>query len=449
MGRGLTILLVLAAAARADEVDDAVKVLVKARSFDGKYTGEGGDLSKTYRAYERLAAAASLDRLLTLTDHPNAIVRCYAVEAIAERHPPDRLDGIVASHIDDMAKVLAFFGGCCGAETVAGDVMIEVTRDRLTPARRAAIRKHLLATTTRRDSLDWALRNETFEPELHDQVRALAAGGDGSALIALARYRREGDLPLILAALGRKDAREGDLWNAQLAAAEYPHPKLRPVVSGTPKEQRTSAWYAAVAAYGDGEAAALLDAAWRDGGDARALFEALRDHRADAFAPLLVRLWLESRELDGEALAFLFSRDPQGTLDRIERQLRENVDKAPYDGLAPMLDLLGRERPDRLEPAIAAGLKGRDASAIHVLARKAAELKREAFVEPLFRLFEGNAPYWSRFYAAQAILCYGTPELDRRLAEALERAEGIGEGQPRERLRQLVREKPRAFTDDD
>ncbi len=447
MGRPLTVLLLLAVAARADEVDAAVKLLRKAGSFDGKYTGEGGDISPTYRAYERLAAAASLERLVKLTDHPSPIVRCYAVEAIVEHHPLDALDGVLAKHIDDTAKVLAFFGGCCGEDTDAGGVMIEVARDRLTPARRAAIRKRLLEGNPGRPVLDHALRYETFEPELRDRVRQLATGGNPCALIALARYRNEADVPLLLAALTREGARPGDLWIAHTAAAEFPHPKLRPAVVAAAPEVRTSAWCGAVAAYEDAEAATLLEAAWREGAKPYDVFEGVRDHRCDAFLSLFVRLWLEARQLDEDVLAFLYSRDPKGTLDRIEGQLQEHIDRAPFDRVDAMLDLLGRERPDRLEPSIVAALRGTDLP--DALLRKAAELKREAFIEPLFRLFESGAPYFPRYYAAKAILCYGRPDLDRRLAAALEKAGGIKDGEPGEQLRALVEAKPRVWTDDD
>jgi hypothetical protein len=280
-------------------------------------------------------------------------------------------------------------------------------------------------------------------------VRALAVERDGSALIALARFRDERDLPLVLAALARDGPREGDRWNAQLAAAEFPHPKVRSAVVAVPADHRTDAWYGAVAAYEDAEAATLLEDAWREGGRTADLFEGLRRHRVEPFAPLLLRLWLEARELDEAVLSFLFARDPKGTLDRIERQLLEDVDRAPWNGLDPMLDLLGRERPDRLDPVIAAALAGTDMTSMHALARRAADLKRDAFVEPLFRLFESAAPYHPRYYAAQAILCYGRPDLDRRLAAAVERAQRIQEGEPKERLRALVEKKPRRWADDE
>jgi hypothetical protein len=449
MRRRLVGLLLLAAPVAADDVDAAVRILSRAESFDGKYTGEGGDISPTYRAYERLGKAASLERLLKLTDHPSPIVRCYAVEAIVEHHPLDALDGIIAKHVDDTAKVLAFFGGCCGETTDAGSIMIEVAMERLTPARRAAIRKRLLEGNPERPILDRALRDETFEPELRDRVRQIATGGNRCALIALARYRNEADVPLLLAALTREGARPGDLWIAHTAAAEFPHPRLRPAVVAAAREARTSAWCRAVAAYEDAAAATLVEAAWREGAEPYDVFEGVRDRRCDAFLSLFVRLWLEARQLDEGVLAFLFARDPKGTLDRIEGQIQEHIDRAPFDQVDAMLDLLGRERPDRLEPSIVAALRGTD-HLPDALLHKAAALKRDAFIEPLFRVFESGALHYSpRYCAAKAILCYGRADLDRRLQEALDKATGIRDGEPKERLVRLLREKPRVWTDDD
>ncbi len=385
MGRRLVGLLLLAPPLAADDADAAVAILRRAERFDGKYTGEDGDTSDIYRAYERLAAAASLDRLLALTDDTNAIVRCYAVQAVVEHHPKEPPDGIIAKHVDDMTEVVAFFGGCEGVTTDAGGVMIEVARDRLKPATRAAIRKQLLGGSPERAVLHDVLRAETFEPELRDRVRALAADGNRSARIALARYRNEADVPLLLAALTREGAKPGHLMDAYDAAAEFPHPKLRPVLAAAAGEARKSAWCHAVAAFEDAEAATVLEAAWREGADPRDIFDGVRGRRVEPFAPLFLRLWLEARQLDEAVLAFLFERDPKGTLDRIEQQVTENIDRTPYyDGLTSMLDLLGRERPDRLGPAIVAALAGSDAIAMCDITRKAAELKDDRFVEPLF-----------------------------------------------------------------
>jgi len=251
----------------AQTVDELITTLAKAESLDDDAVGIAGTKSETYRSYEALRDQATKQKLLELLDHGSAIVRGYAVRALAERKEAVDWPALLRKFGTDVAKVKTF-EGCILAEQLLGDVVVEFARAQklLSDDQWLDFAETLVAAKSPLFAREWALRNLRFRDGMLHPLRELAKAGDGPAHVALARYRLEKDLPLLIAHLQRADA-FGDNTGF-LAAQQQPDPALLPVLVGlAPKArqkvdegftQRLREWFAAIAVQQSSAAAQFL-----------------------------------------------------------------------------------------------------------------------------------------------------------------------------------------------
>jgi hypothetical protein len=428
-----------------ERTEGAVALLRQAQSVDASFVGEGGDRSETYAAYERLRDHATRERLLALTSHKSPVVRCYAVQALSERHPDIDLLPVLLAHVEDLEEVETQVG-CIGMVQKTGDVMIFRTWETLTEPQRLALVEALLPSKL--DERWRALVTMTFPPDWRPRLRALAEGGDDQALVALARYRNEEDLPLLVAALGRPRAMEERL-DALSAASLFPDPRLFNALAGleglaleTLRGRRPAparGFCFAMAAQESEEAARILERLaaaealedWQRRLQLEMLAEAVAAHRVPAMAPVLWSLWRRGARLDAEDYRLLASLDPERARAEAERSLQAPED---LDGNAIpfLLSLLPREKQvERIAAALEQGtLQG-------AFAARAGEMRDPALVAPL----EEALGHWNPHVylaAAEALLAYGDAAIEERLHAAVAEHEHLRTGWGGEEMRQLL-----------
>lgn len=395
----------------AERVDGALALLRAAESFDGAAVGEGGDKLESYRAYERLRDSATRERLLALVTDSKPVVRCYALQALAERHPDVDLLPILRAHLRDVEEVLTF-EGCLGSKEKTGDVMMRIAREweRLAPEQRLSLAEAVLDSPL--DERRRMLHEETFPPEWRPRLRALAEGGDGDALVALARMRIADDWILIDRALHQRPLPGRVPLHALIAAAHHADPRLLPALEALPliPERRVRFLYRALAAQESAAAAQLLLRVAGTTADSRGqLAEALDEHRVPAFDPVLWWLWREEVRLSPGALQRLAALDGEQARQLAERDLSSGIEDIPGNLLPLLLDLQPRDRQVQL---VWGALEGGVVNA--PLAERAADLRHASFVEPLFGLLVHKNPY--RYLpAARALLAYRSAEIDARV----------------------------------
>lgn len=265
--RAFLLSLLVSTVLPAQSVAELVDTLAKASTLDDEAVGDGGEKTATYRAYESLRAAADAAGLSALLEHRSPIVRCYAARALAERKETVDWLAVLKAHALDVAPVTTF-RGCVRAEEACGDVLVELVRERklLADALWTALAEHLVLQKSPLRARDHELRERTLGPALHAPLRELAAGGDGSAAVALARYRDAADVPVLQKLLAGGGEDDGPF----VAAAVFPGPVLREALcsrsdwfhqrlaKGAPAPLR--AWLAALAAQQDAPAGAALAA---------------------------------------------------------------------------------------------------------------------------------------------------------------------------------------------
>jgi len=222
----------------AQTVEQLVTTLAKAESLDDEAIGIAGTKSQTYQTYEALRERATREELLQLAEHTSAIVRGYAVRALADRKEAVDWPKLLQARAKDTTKV-ATFEGCIRSERPLGDVVFEWARHRelLTNEQWLDIGEHLLTTNSPLYAREWALRTLQFRDGMLDKVRACARSGDGPAHVALARYRQAKDLTLLVAWLGRDGVFDDN--TAFLAAQAFPDPSLLTVLVGLEQKART------------------------------------------------------------------------------------------------------------------------------------------------------------------------------------------------------------------
>ena len=86
---------------------------------DGPAVGIAGVKSEQWKRYELLSAKAMNHELKSLTNHNNAVVRCYAFDALVNRNDTAAYS-ILIKHLTDTAKVYSMIG-CIGQSDMVGD----------------------------------------------------------------------------------------------------------------------------------------------------------------------------------------------------------------------------------------------------------------------------------------------------------------------------------------
>lgn len=298
------------------EILAIVERIAEAGSHDSERVGATGVPSEVYATYKELRELATAEEIRLLTEHASPVVRVYAFQALVERG--GELFDQLWLRRDDLAR-LATMHGCIMAEQQVADMVLDMAWDELDPGQRDLVLDHLLKgggpAGFRHRAL---LQLEPFEAYYH-QIRGLAMRGEtSSALVALARFRRDADTDIILAGF----ADEKQRYYALLAMETFPHQAFLgasrdylatfSAMDGWTTEQR--ACYGALAAYESEDVVPLLEQAFEIPPELRRyhlefLSEALARHLVPEFVPLAFRV-LDTGMATPELVAGLAERAP-------------------------------------------------------------------------------------------------------------------------------------------
>src|SRR6478609_581760 len=218
----------------SDELVGIVSALEDGEQVESARLGVAGEPSRQWERYERLKELATVDQLIRLTDYDNAIVRCYAFQALAAKNAV-RVFEVLLRHVDDSESV-AVQSGCVRMTELTGDYFINVVTRSADPGG-----YHL--STEERERLDgillndhsvrlveraWLLDSLKPKPENYARIRQLASDErNESAVRALARYQRQEDKELIASFFKRETTEVAALY----AVREFPDQSFYPLVT--------------------------------------------------------------------------------------------------------------------------------------------------------------------------------------------------------------------------
>jgi hypothetical protein len=186
-------------------ISEIAKDIAKENVLMGSSVGFGGGRPEQWNRYEVLRSGATDKELLSLTNDTNAVVRCYAFQALTERKTAD-LFSVVIQHLSDTATINTL-NGCLGGSQKAGDFFLESLTMKegnkrffqLNKTQKAIIDSLLLFERGNRLEARGALLSEVEPVEKHyKRIRQIVTiENDKMAIVALSKYRKQEDKPMI------------------------------------------------------------------------------------------------------------------------------------------------------------------------------------------------------------------------------------------------------------
>lgn len=179
--------------------DQALQTIRVAESVTTGPVGEAGIKTEGFLALQVVAKKATREQLLALTQDANVNLRAYAVLALKERFPAEDFFDLLMEKLKDETE-FDFRAGCVGYRMSIADLYHQTLADSLSAEHQAQVVDWLLTTENKLGATNQLLREGEI-PERHlPKLRAMAAAGNGSALLAVARFKKDEDKPLIMAA---------------------------------------------------------------------------------------------------------------------------------------------------------------------------------------------------------------------------------------------------------
>jgi len=200
--------------------------------FDCEAIGLAGQKPESFKLYEKLTANATAQELIQLAEHDNAVVQCYSIKALGERNSVDLLP-ILLSQLANTKNIIAMCGCFQQTKKVFDYVYSQIeyhekngnitlndhTKDQIYriilyndysdyiaylnqfrkyPARSNTKGLDNTLASYRAFALDNVLLNIEPKQAYYKRIRQVAMDSiSKNAIIALAKYQQQADIPLI------------------------------------------------------------------------------------------------------------------------------------------------------------------------------------------------------------------------------------------------------------
>ncbi len=103
------------------KIDFFVTIIENANVVSGYTKGINGIIYKEYQAYKGLIEICKTDELITLCQHQNACVRCYAFLALLNKNRTLAEEMLANAHVDN--EKVTIINGCFGQRVTVSDFM--------------------------------------------------------------------------------------------------------------------------------------------------------------------------------------------------------------------------------------------------------------------------------------------------------------------------------------
>lgn len=416
--------------------------------------GFGGTPTKQYARFEALKEKASNEKLIKLINHENAVVRCYAFWALADKHEESLFD-IALKHLTDTAEVESQFG-CITSNTKVADFYIgfliqntfETEGDtteynfKITPQQQRILDSTVLYTANKLEYLEWVLSNHEPIEDDYPRIREFVTSGNYGALPALAKYKRPQDRELILS-----------FKDTPLRQNMYPHPleRLFTAIEIFPDEyflpflndfgkstlsskEHSSYWknfYAAVATYKQPLSSEILQRPIVSKANSlnyhlRFITEALGKYPQEGNLKLIALIWKDYKLISKGGFEFLKKQNPKLAFE-LARSYFENFEPV-YSNSTNQLQFISTILPFALEQnrneiikLISNNLKTNSVTPFQEFAKFAKQIKSSEFIEPLFYRIENE---WNGYIVNESvdiIIEFENRDLNSRIFNSLKK----------------------------
>jgi len=443
------------------QTEQVVAKIEKVNGLMGSAVYYAGIRPKQFDNFAELQKKATIAELTELTNHPNGVVRCYAFWGLSYDTTVNLLP-IVVKHIDDDAWVNTQFG-CTGDKEKVGDFFINIVTPqyidldskKLTPAEFEYLDSILIYNQNNLYAKDDAIKRAKLSEALYARIRELALKRNNqTALVTLAKYRKEQDIPLILNNK-MKGERYDKLLYTYRAISEFPHPAFLPllrksVYEAIEKTASSTEWtelYKAIASFKNEEALQLLKVPFTQVKNENVreyhinfIFGAVQEFYAAVFEELLWEMWEKDKKINTKVFNLLYPKNTEKALELTKMTL-QNADDFYYlstvtfnsvgdedisgNLMSLMLDImLTNDKPFALK-AINKNIRECDVHQFPIFADKALKIKDTSFVESLFyRLDKEDNPH-IYLKATEVLIAFNDKGINIRIVEVYKRNPGL------------------------
>lgn len=425
--------------------------------------------------FTELQKKASKDELTELTNHPNGVVRCYSFWALTYDSSID-LFPIIVRHINDDTNVKTQFG-CIGSSEKVGDFFInlvtpnyvDVNSKKLDSFQFAAIDSILIYTPNNLYAKQNAISRTKLTERFYLRVRDLVINDkDQEALVTLAKYQREQDVPLIQKNKIGNKSDDGYFFTYQ-AISKFPHPAFFSLLEQNLKrtladDHFSTEWrelYKAIASYKSNKAIELLDIPFTQVKHENIrkyhidfIFGALEKFKSTIYDDLLWKIWVEEKMTSSDVFKYLSAKNPQRVFELTKQTLQTPEDfsiannACDYDNsdnseslINTMFDLaLTQERAFAIN-VVNRNLLNEDISLFQFFAAKASELKDTSFVGQLFIRLERDDNPHIYLKTAEALIAFNSKDINNRIVDTKKINSNLTKGWGGEEFSKLLKDK--------
>lgn len=228
------------------EIDTLVSAIAAENRLNDEGIGIGWKENSQWKRFYRLSQIATEEELITLTDHPNAVVRGYSFQALAKKNS-DQTFPILIKHLTDTATVITF-SGCFQTEDKLANYLIEVVTPNLVDSDMYKLNKREQATVDSILLFDKSIHSLYARTRLleeiktdkkyYNRIRELAIENNEKVSVpVLAKYRNANDKQIIIDKL--KSSERTDWYYALMAVRNFPDPAFFPYVEKLYKFEMT------------------------------------------------------------------------------------------------------------------------------------------------------------------------------------------------------------------
>lgn len=408
-----------------------------------------------YDNFSELKKNATLDELTELTKHRNGVVRCYAFWALSYNIPGSLLS-IVMNHIDDTTTVKTQFG-CIGSREKVGDFFInvvtpdciDINSKKLTPSEYEYLDSFLVYTPNTLYAKEKAIGRAKLNESFYVRVRELVLKENNqSALVSLAKYKREQDIPLILNNKLKKE-KHNQLFFTYKAITEFPNAAFLPFLKTSlydamDKKAWSTEWrelYRAIASFKNDTALQFLQLPFIQVKHANIrkyhiefVFGAVQEFYTPIYDNLLWEMWENEKMITPEVFNILNPKNPSKAFQLTKKTI-QNADDFYYLStgtynedaetsvslLDVMLDtIMARDTPFAIE-LINKNIREINVHQFPIFADKALKVKDPSFVTSLFDRLEKEWNAHIYLKATEVLIAFKSKDINRRILEVSKR----------------------------
>lgn len=328
------------------ETNLIVKKIENINVLMGSAVGESGNKPEQYDNFEALKKTASKEELLQLTNHSNAVVRCYSFWALGNYKNFDLLL-LVKNHINDDALVKTQFG-CIGATEKVGDFFINLVNPKhknsqirqLNEEEFSKLENILINQKNDLYASDNAIENAVPTKALYPKVRTLYIKDyNQSALVTLSKYKSPNDIELILNNRDKDQDDDGEsgYFFTYRAIQNFPDARFLPflekkVYESLDNDHFSNEWlemYGAIAAYKNQKAVELLKIPFTKYQNQnirkyriKFVYEAILANQSKLYDDLLWKIWQDEHVITLDGFKYLLKVNSAKTLEFAKKELK-------------------------------------------------------------------------------------------------------------------------------